>query len=116
MMNGEREGSDRQDAAQTGETTAPEQVHEDGFDLIVGVVSEKDRGRVPGLSHLTEKSVTGVAGGLFDRPTLRLGQFRHIGVTHQTGNTPGLGEGLHKLSFGVGLRPQTVMQVRHHEP
>jgi len=67
------EVGDRADAAEAAEAGAAEEAEEDGFRLVIGVMSEEDRGSLLLARDVAEAAEAAAAGGVFERKMVLAG-------------------------------------------
>jgi len=103
------------DASESGGAGATEKMEEDGFGLIVGVMSEEESGAISGVSDFGEELVAGVAGGGFDGLSGLGGEGGDVLAGGDVGEVEIFGEIGDELGIVVAVRSQGVIEVTDRE-
>ena len=103
------------DAGESGGAGAAEEMEEDGFGLVVGVMSEEESGAISGVSDFGEELVAGVASGGFDGLSGLGGEGGDVLAAGGAGEAEIFGEIGDELSILVAVRSQGVIEVTDRE-
>ena len=103
------------DAGESGGAGAAEEMEEDGFGLVVGVMSEEESGAISGVSDFGEELVAGVASGGFDGLSGLGGEGGDVLAAGDAGEAEIFGEIGDELSILVAVRSQGVIEVTDRE-
>ena len=103
------------DAGESGGAGAAEEMEEDGFGLVVGVMSEEESGAISGVSDFGEELVAGVASGGFDGLSGLGGEGGDVLAAGGAGEAEIFGEIGDELGILVAVRSQGVIEVTDRE-
>jgi len=95
------EAGDGADAGEAAEAGAAEEAEEDGFGLVIRVMSEEDRGCLLLAGDVTEPAEAAAAGGVFERKMVLAGIGGDINACSDERNAMRVAEG--GAGFGVGI-------------
>ena len=91
-------------------------MHQDGFGLVVGIVSHCDGAGRLGLRHASQEAVPSAPGSLLQRQTMLVCQGSNVATLDMTGQHPLARGGPDKVGIGVGIcPPKSVVQVGDDE-
>jgi hypothetical protein len=111
----ERAFREAPDAGESGGAGATEEMEEDGFGLVVGVMSEEESGAISGVSDFGEELVAGVASGGFDGLSGLGGEGGDVLAAGDAGEAEIFGEIGDELGIVVAVRSQGVIEVTDRE-
>jgi len=98
--------------AQTGQTAAPDQVHQDGLGLVIGGMAQGDTARADGGGGAGQERIAGAAGGFLDAQPVPAGQRRSVDALSGDRQAPGAGRLRDERGVGAARFPAQTMIER----